>query len=463
MKRGIIHSLAVMIVALAARADLKVIQSIRERDGRPSMTIDQDAISGKVPIYSCTNLSRADWVLRTVLIPENLTWVDTNVTAHTKSMFYHAGQLPPIQISGQVWEDRDGNGVRDAGEPSLDGISVRLWLVNPEFLSLDTTTTADGGVYQFSDLKMNTYVVAFTPPTGFRHTRMRVATATAATDSDPDPTTNQTPEILMKLGQRTTTIDAGLLVPGSLHSRVFEDLNGNGRIDAEPGLAGVEITLTGDVNGDGQTQHVSTISDTNGNYAFLNLYPGDYQVTATPTAGSAPTTPMSFTISIANREAIVSQSGEAGFTDPDEPRHEMEAGDQILFGLTYPGSIHGHAYIRITTGAPPGSSTTSRLPDVTITLSGDVDGDEVLDFVQDVTDNHGAYDFTNLYPGTYTVRTQHESEALELITASEFNVSITSRKALVTEDGGAELSLDDPRHEYNVAPSLIFGYSLYLP
>ena len=59
----------------------------------------------------------------------------------------------------------------------------------------------------------------------------------------------------------------------SIFGLKFSDQNNNGANDSEPGLAGWTIVLT-----DTDSLNSTTVTDTEGNYSFLNLYPGTYTV-----------------------------------------------------------------------------------------------------------------------------------------------------------------------------------------
>jgi len=71
--------------------------------------------------------------------------------------------LLSAQIMGTVWNDLDGNGLKDAGEPGIPGLTVYLD-------SGQTATTDSNGVYQFKDLIPGTYRVGQVLIPGFSQT-----------------------------------------------------------------------------------------------------------------------------------------------------------------------------------------------------------------------------------------------------------------------------------------------------
>jgi hypothetical protein len=80
---------------------------------------------------------------------------------------------------------------------------------------------------------------------------------------------------------------------GSISGMKFNDLNGNGINDAEPGLVGWTITLTNESVG-----VVTNITDANGNYSFTGLADGNYTVEEVLQLGWSQTAPATGNFSI---------------------------------------------------------------------------------------------------------------------------------------------------------------------
>src|SRR5262245_2797321 len=88
-------------------------------------------------------------------------------------------------VQGILYDDRAGDGARDAGEPGLAGRVVFLDDNRdgaPDAGERRTTPTA-GGYYSFPGLAAGRYVVAHLPPAGWHAT---APTFTAALSSVPD-------------------------------------------------------------------------------------------------------------------------------------------------------------------------------------------------------------------------------------------------------------------------------------
>ncbi len=47
-------------------------------------------------------------------------------------------------VTGEIYEDRNANGMREAGEPALSGVSVRLFGTGVGSVDLTTSSAADG-------------------------------------------------------------------------------------------------------------------------------------------------------------------------------------------------------------------------------------------------------------------------------------------------------------------------------
>ncbi|MGL5066513.1 MAG: SdrD B-like domain-containing protein, partial [Sarcina sp.] len=145
-----------------------------------------------------------------------------------------------------VWNDLNANGIQDAGEPSIPGVTVQLLDSNANVIA--TTTTDANGLYNF-DVDAGCYSVKFIKPTGYSFTLQNVG-SDPAINSNADPMTGIAPQVCLTAGQTDLTIDAGLYQMASIGDFVWNDLNQNGLQDAgEPGIAGVTVNLLDNTTG----------------------------------------------------------------------------------------------------------------------------------------------------------------------------------------------------------------------
>ena len=56
---------------------------------------------------------------------------------------YNFGELPASSLGDFVWNDLDGDGVQDAGEPGIAGVTVTLAGTNDLSAPVTGTTTTD--------------------------------------------------------------------------------------------------------------------------------------------------------------------------------------------------------------------------------------------------------------------------------------------------------------------------------
>src|ERR1051325_162170 len=110
-----------------------------------------------------------------------------------------------------VWNDLNGNGVQDAGEPGVAGARVHFYDCAGSVLA--SPTTDGSGKYLFVNLAGGSYKVKFIPPPNYAFT---LADATSDDkDSDANPVSGLTACVTLGLAETNRTVDAGLTLPPS--------------------------------------------------------------------------------------------------------------------------------------------------------------------------------------------------------------------------------------------------------
>ncbi len=110
-------------------------------------------------------------------------------------------------IGNFVWEDLNFNGIQDAGEPGIDGVTVSLFDADNNQVG-SSVTTSGGGFYSFTGLIPGNYHVEVVIPTGYLVTTQGVGDDMDL-DSDIDAA-GETIEITLVSGQTDNSWDAGL-------------------------------------------------------------------------------------------------------------------------------------------------------------------------------------------------------------------------------------------------------------
>ena len=109
-----------------------------------------------------------------------------------------------------VWDDADQDGIQDAGETGLSGVSVELQLGNGT--SVSTTTTDSYGRYLFSGLTAGTqYQLVFSNLPGGYQISTQNAGGDDTVDSDPSTSNSKTAKFSPNANEVDATWDAGLI------------------------------------------------------------------------------------------------------------------------------------------------------------------------------------------------------------------------------------------------------------
>jgi hypothetical protein len=176
---------------------------------------------------------------------------------------------PTGSISGEKFNDLNGNGTKDTGDIGVQGVTINLDKDANGTIDATTTTDANGN-YSFSNLASGTYVVTESVPTGWMQT------------------TSNPSNIIITNAETVTEVNFGDFKLVAISGEKFNDVNGNGVKDAgDNGIAGVTIDL--DKGADGSVDQTTT-TDANGNYGFTGVGPGTYRIREETPTGTVQTT-----------------------------------------------------------------------------------------------------------------------------------------------------------------------------
>jgi fimbrial isopeptide formation D2 family protein/uncharacterized repeat protein (TIGR01451 family) len=311
------------------------------------------------------------------------------VDASTHGENNNFGELLPARIAGFVYEDNDNDGVFDAGESGISGVTITLSgtddLGNSVLL---TTTTTITGFYAFDNLRPGTYTVSETQPSGYLDGRDTAGAPGGGTTTVNDRIAG----ITLTPGMDSPNNNFGELRPASLSGRVYRDDDNDGTSDTgEPGISGVTITLTG-TDDLGNPVTLTTTTDASGVYTFTNLRPGTYTVSETQPSGY-----------LDGAESVGSAGGSVSSNDVigNVTLSAGVAATGYNFGELLAARIAGFVY-EDNNNDGVFDTTENGISGVTITLSGTDDlGNGVL--LTTTTTITGFYAFDTLRPGTYTV------------------------------------------------------------
>ncbi|MGB3918864.1 MAG: SdrD B-like domain-containing protein, partial [Thiothrix litoralis] len=116
----------------------------------------------------------------------------------------------PSRVGDTVWLDTNQNGIQDAGEAGVQGVTVKLYRKSDNRLLGAKLTDSAGNYFFANELAAGTYYLEFTKPAGYQFTPQDAGTDPAL-NSDADPTTGRTGDITVVAGIPQTQWDAGLI------------------------------------------------------------------------------------------------------------------------------------------------------------------------------------------------------------------------------------------------------------
>jgi len=187
------------------------------------------------------------------------------------------------EVFGYKFNDLNGNGVRDEGEPGIPGWTIYLiWDKDPTTYS---TTTNENGYYEFSDLMPDSYYMVFEEqrdgwtPTNATWEEFSVTSGTSHRVHD-----------FMNFENVTITIFK------------FNDVNGNGQYDL-----GIDSGMVWTFEVTDPKGVVTTVTtDSSGGVLFTATMAGVYTVEEIPVMGWNPTTPTVQTVTVTSGQATPS-------------------------------------------------------------------------------------------------------------------------------------------------------------
>ena len=347
---------------------------------------------------------------------------------------WNAGMYLPVEIGNKVWDDLNGNGYQDQGEPGMPNITAIL--VDDTGTEVARQSTDADGFYRFEGLPPGNYAVQFEIPENYVFTPvadlssemipMEGGLLVGDFMADVNSETGVTATVEVLSGAVDLSFDAGIFIPVDVSGTTWHDLNANGiQEEGEPGLVGSVVTL---YDSDGMPLSIQIVSDEDGVYSFDGLPPGEYYTKLVPPSP----------------DYIFSPSGDGENNSDYNPENKQTAPVFLLSGQSGQGSFDAGLYMTATVGDFIWSDQSP---------NGIQDGDEV-GFSEIVTihlydstgtkvkttqsDTSGSYKFDELIPGTYEIEFElpegkmFTSQNNGTNTNKDSNVDPTTNRAQVT-------------------------------
>lgn len=296
----------------------------------------------------------------------------------------------PASICGYVYHDRNDNGLREAGEEGIAGVTVDVMPVGGTPGSAVSVITDANGRWCATDLTPGTYTAMERHPSSWIDGKDTVG------DHGGDGSVNdKLQSVTLAAGVNADHYNFGELLPASIRGQVHADNDGDCVLDAgEQTIAGVTIELRS--NG---ALVATTVTDAQGKYSFDNLRPGAYSVHEIQPGGYL------------QGGAVPGTLGGVAVGDDQLTQIALQSGDNSLennFCEVLPTGVQGQVFVDTNNdcirqvGEEP-------IAGVTIWLL-DSQGNRIA---STTTDANGKYEFTNLRPGKYSLEEVHPGSYLQ--------------------------------------------------
>ncbi len=328
--------------------------------------------------YTVVEVTPTGYALTT---PASGNYPETISTGETISGL-NFGNFQTVTLTGEVFNDANGNGTLDSGEPGLSGWTVDLVNAASQVVA---ATTASGGNYSFHQVGPGTYSVKVVGQNGWVPTTLASLSVTTAS------------------GTNVSYLDFGEFQTVTYSGAVYSDTTGTGVFSSsDPGLSGWTVNLVNSAN-----QLVATTTATNGGYSFAGVGPGTYTVAVVQKTGYVATTATSF--------PLVAQSG----TNVSS----LNFGE---FGLvTFSGKVFNDA-----SGSGVLGSGDTGLAGWTVDLVNSAN-----QVTSTTTASDGSYSFANVGPGTYTIKVVQQT-GYDATSPTSLAVTADSATNLTSENFG---------------------------
>jgi uncharacterized repeat protein (TIGR01451 family) len=352
-------------------------------------------VTDEYGVYQFDNLFPGEYTIREIMKSgwTNITPDSYNVTMVTGG-YFHCGKFGNLQfgsIQGWKYVDWDMDRVMDTNEPGIEGWNVTLtgwlndgWPSGSEYRATPvgpiTIQTSATGYWNFSNLLPGFYIVTEETRTNWFHV---------------------TPSVIwfdINSGTHVIDVKFGNVPYTCIWGYKFNDINGDGQNESEPGLVWT-IELRGE-RADGTPVWIVMDTGSDGYFATcFNVLPGEYYLYELQDPDWMPTTPWIYELNLSE------------VTVPSAMYRE--------FGNFELGKIGGYKYVDVNgDGLLDGGDVAKQ--GWTIYLS---DGIHVSNTT---TNENGWFEFTGLHAGTYSLWEENRTNWVHTSPAVVTGILITS-------------------------------------
>lgn len=292
------------------------------------------------------------------------------------------GMILPGTVQGVVFADSNDNGVQDADEKGLAGVTVRLMGEDGEWFA---ATIGEDGAFCFDAVMPGRYYLRYElPENGVFAQQVRGGNTIAGENG-----TGAGEWFDFKVGDTVDAPLCGALLLGQVEGMTFMDPNANGVMDAgESTLSGVTLTLTPSRS---DLEQVSVTTGSDGAFSLQDLHPDTYTLTLSYPDGLVLSRMEGVSLPVASGLSSQSVQLEVAMGD---------AWNQQLLGGVIPATLTGQMWLDENNNGTMDADEKTPAGEVVEVIdqqTGDV-------FAVVSTDEQGAFSVSGVIPGMYTLR-----------------------------------------------------------
>ena len=299
-----------------------------------------------------------------------------------------AGMIKPATVRGTVFADRNDNGLQDAGEGGLEGVTVRL--MSEEGEQFSAAIGAEGG-FLFDAVMPGRYYVEYTLPE--RAIFAKTVSGGNTMTGENGVGRGEWFE-LRTAGERTDPL-VGALTLGRVQGTVFHDPDGSGLQDAgDAPTAGAKLILKPSRE---DLETAEAVSDDQGHFLIDHIHPDTYTLTLILPDGQVTSRLKGVTLPLVSGEAEQSAKLEVAMG---------AEWDGQMIGAVKPAVLRGRVWLdENNNGRREEDEQTPA--GYTITVTDESDGQV---FATLSTGSDGSFEAAGMVPGSFTVSYQMDED-----------------------------------------------------
>ncbi len=288
------------------------------------------------------------------------------------------GILPLGSIRGFSFYDENGNGIFDEKEKPLQNIDMQWWNTEaPKTIS--SITIGSDGRFIVEGLRPGKYIFQVQLKDEMVFSRFNEESFIKAEGRNIENV-----EVNLYAGEEKTNCFIAAVDLGEIQGEIWLDENDNGEYDSkEPFLEGIVVEI---LDNRSQESFGKTVTDSQGEYRFLSLLPGEYTIKIV--------VPENYTGGKTSQDHLFMMDGEENLINKNIKVLSATKTEGINGSMIRFATIQGETWYPIDGGKEPLEGVLLELYSVT--------EDEIV--AQSMTSALGKYSFSGLRPGQYQIR-----------------------------------------------------------